>query len=104
MSNHILEPSFLHVIKTFDVIPKLKNYLFNLENGFFSLSWWRLMLVLDWPNNFIVKHWLNICLKVSLFQQELDVCVIVVIANNQAGFHQFIDKKLFLIKFFDHHF
>jgi len=43
-------------------------------------------------------------LELSLLQEELNMCVIVVIANNQAGFHQFIDEKLLLIEFFDHDF
>ena len=43
-------------------------------------------------------------LELSLLQEELNMCVIVVIANNQAGFHKFIDEKLLLIEFFDHDF
>jgi hypothetical protein len=104
VSNHVLEPSFLHIIKTFYVIANLSNYLFYLENGFFCLPWCSLFLILNAPYNLIMEHLLNILLKIPLLKQKLNMSMIIIITNNQTRLHQLIDKKFFLIKFFDHYF
>lgn len=104
MSNHVLEPSFLHIIETFDVVSNLCYDLFDLEYGFFCISWSRLLLILDGPQDLILKHSLDVLLQKSLLQEEFDMSVIVIIAHDQAGFHQFVYKKLFLIEFFYHDF
>lgn len=87
MSNHVLESSFLHIIKTFDVISEFYYDLFYRVNNLLCLAWCRLILILNCPYDLVVKHLLNVRLKESLLQQELDVSMIIIIANNQTCFH-----------------